>query len=79
MLSVFLPHTPNPTTGFLIFVPRSDVTLLDMSVEEAAKRRHLRRPRQPARRPRPRPAARSRGSPPERPDAARLAPAGPSR
>jgi uncharacterized membrane protein len=37
MLSVFLPHTPNPTTGFLIFVPRSDVTLLDMSVEEAAR------------------------------------------
>ena len=37
MLSVFLPHTPNPTTGFLIFIPRSDVTLLDMSVEEAAR------------------------------------------
>jgi len=37
MLSVFLPHTPNPTTGFLIFVPRRDVTLLDISVEEAAK------------------------------------------
>jgi uncharacterized membrane protein len=37
MLSVFLPHTPNPTTGFLVFVPRSDVTLLDMSVEEAAR------------------------------------------
>jgi uncharacterized membrane protein len=37
MLSVFLPHTPNPTTGFLVFLPRSDVTLLDISVEEAAK------------------------------------------
>lgn len=37
MLSVFLPHTPNPTTGFLIFVPRGDVRLLDMSVEEAAR------------------------------------------
>jgi uncharacterized membrane protein len=37
MLSVFLPHTPNPTTGFLIFVPRSDVRLLDMSVEVAAR------------------------------------------
>ena len=37
MLSVFLPHTPNPTTGFLIFIPRADVTLLDISVEDAAK------------------------------------------
>jgi uncharacterized membrane protein len=37
MLSVFLPHTPNPTTGFLIFLPRHDVTLLDMSVEEAVR------------------------------------------
>jgi len=37
MLSVFLPTTPNPTSGFLLFVPRSDVTILDMSVEEAAK------------------------------------------
>lgn len=37
MVSVFLPTIPNPTTGFLIFVPRKDVTFLDMSVEEAAK------------------------------------------
>lgn len=37
MLAVFLPSTPNPTTGFLMFVPESDVVLLDMSVEEAAK------------------------------------------
>ena len=37
MLSVFLPTTPNPTSGFLLFVPRRDVVLLDMSVEEAAK------------------------------------------
>ncbi|MDH3195269.1 MAG: DUF502 domain-containing protein [Hyphomicrobiales bacterium] len=37
MVSVFLPTTPNPTSGFLLFVPRSDVTILDMSVEEAAK------------------------------------------
>lgn len=37
MLSVFLPTTPNPTSGFLLFVPRADVTILDMSVEEAAK------------------------------------------
>ncbi|MEM8811196.1 MAG: DUF502 domain-containing protein [Pseudomonadota bacterium] len=37
MVSVFLPTTPNPTSGFLLFVPREDVHLLDMSVEDAAK------------------------------------------
>ena len=37
MLSVFLPTTPNPTSGFLLFVPKKDVLFLDMSVEEAAK------------------------------------------
>lgn len=37
LLSVFLPTTPNPTSGFLLFVPRKDVVILDMSVEEAAK------------------------------------------
>lgn len=37
MLSVFLPTTPNPTSGFLLFVPRRDVRILDMSVEDAAK------------------------------------------
>ena len=37
MLSVFLPTTPNPTSGFLLFLPRKDVILLDMTVEEAAK------------------------------------------
>ena len=37
MVSVFLPTTPNPTSGFLLFVPREDVILMDMSVEEAAK------------------------------------------
>ena len=37
MLSIFLPTTPNPTSGFLLFVPRKDVVMLDMSVEEAAK------------------------------------------
>ncbi|WP_340161796.1 DUF502 domain-containing protein [uncultured Hoeflea sp.] len=36
-MSVFLPTTPNPTSGFLLFVPRKDVIILDMSVEEAAK------------------------------------------
>ncbi|TCP60568.1 putative membrane protein [Rhodovulum bhavnagarense] len=37
IVSVFLPTTPNPTSGFLLFVPESDVIELDMSVEEAAK------------------------------------------
>ncbi len=36
-VSVFLPTTPNPTSGFLLFVPKDDITILDMSVEEAAK------------------------------------------
>lgn len=36
-LSVFLPTTPNPTSGFLLFVPRSEVMVLEMSVEDAAK------------------------------------------
>ena len=37
MVNVFIPTTPNPTSGFLIFVPTSDVIFLDMSVEEALK------------------------------------------
>jgi uncharacterized membrane protein len=37
LLSVFLPTTPNPTSGFLLFVPRSQLTYLDMTVEDAAK------------------------------------------
>ena len=37
MISVFLPTTPNPTSGFLLFVPRADVIELEMSVEDAAK------------------------------------------
>ncbi len=37
VVTVFLPTTPNPTSGFLLFVPRSDVIELDMSVEDAAK------------------------------------------
>ncbi len=37
MASVFLPTTPNPTSGFLLFVPKKDVIELDMSVEDAAK------------------------------------------
>ena len=37
MLSIFLPTTPNPTSGFLLFVPKEDVIELDMSIEDAAK------------------------------------------
>jgi uncharacterized membrane protein len=37
MVSVFLPTTPNPTSGFLLFVPAEDLVMLDMSVEDAAK------------------------------------------
>lgn len=37
MVNVFIPTTPNPTSGFLIFVPKKDVTELEMSVEEAIK------------------------------------------
>ncbi|MCV0428833.1 MAG: DUF502 domain-containing protein [Roseibium sp.] len=36
-VSVFLPTTPNPTSGFLLFVPKEDIIELSMSVEEAAK------------------------------------------
>jgi uncharacterized membrane protein len=35
--TIFIPTTPNPTSGFLIFYPRSRVTELDMSVGEAMK------------------------------------------
>ena len=37
LVSVFIPTTPNPTSGFLLFIPKSDITYLDMTIEEAAK------------------------------------------
>jgi uncharacterized membrane protein len=37
MLAVFLPPTPNPTSGFLLYVPREDVKILNMGVEDAMK------------------------------------------
>ena len=37
LLSIFVPTTPNPTSGFLLFFPKEDVIELDMSVEDAAK------------------------------------------
>lgn len=36
-MAVFLPTTPNPTSGYLIFVPRSQVVPLKMTVEEGFK------------------------------------------
>jgi len=37
MTSVFVPTTPNPTSGFLLFFPTEDILELDMTVEDAAK------------------------------------------
>lgn len=37
MLNVFIPTTPNPTSGFLIFVPKEDIIFLKMTVEEGLK------------------------------------------
>ncbi len=37
LVNVFLPTTPNPTSGFLLFVPRSDLITLHMTIEEGIK------------------------------------------
>ena len=37
VVSVFLPTTPNPTSGFLLFVPKTGIIDLDLTVEEALK------------------------------------------
>ena len=37
VLNVFVPTTPNPTSGFLVFVPKEDVVKLSMSVEDGLK------------------------------------------
>lgn len=37
MLTVYVPTTPNPTSGFMLMVPRADVAELKMSVDEALK------------------------------------------
>jgi len=36
-ISVYVPTTPNPTSGFFLMMPRADVVTLDMSVDEALK------------------------------------------
>jgi uncharacterized membrane protein len=37
LLNVFVPTTPNPTSGFLLMFPKEDVIFLEMSFEEASK------------------------------------------
>lgn len=37
ILTVLMPTTPNPTTGFLLYARRSELIILDMTVEDAAK------------------------------------------
>jgi uncharacterized membrane protein len=36
-VSVFVPTAPNPTAGYVLFVPRIKATVLDMTVEQALK------------------------------------------
>jgi uncharacterized membrane protein len=37
LITVFMPNGPNPTTGFIVFVPASEVIPLELAVEDAAK------------------------------------------
>jgi len=37
MINVFLPTTPNPTSGFLLFLPKKDLITLNMTIEEGIK------------------------------------------
>ena len=37
IINVFVPTTPNPTSGFLLMVPKKDVIYLDVSFEQASK------------------------------------------
>lgn len=37
VVNVFMPTTPNPTTGFLVLVPKNEIIQLDMSVDDAIK------------------------------------------
>lgn len=37
MINIFVPTTPNPTSGFYILIPEDEIIILDMSVEEAFK------------------------------------------
>ncbi|MEZ5828578.1 MAG: DUF502 domain-containing protein [Hyphomicrobiales bacterium] len=37
LMTVFMPNAPNPTTGFVMFMPAKDVILLDMAIDDGAK------------------------------------------
>ena len=37
LVNVFVPTTPNPTSGFLLMVPKNDLIFLDISFEQASK------------------------------------------
>jgi uncharacterized membrane protein len=37
LINVFIPTTPNPTSGFLLMIPKEDLIYLDMTFEEASK------------------------------------------
>ena len=37
LINIFVPTTPNPTSGFLLMIPKEDLIFLDMSFEEASK------------------------------------------
>ena len=37
LVNVFVPTTPNPTSGFLLMYPKDEIIYLDMSFEEASK------------------------------------------
>jgi uncharacterized membrane protein len=37
LVNIFVPTTPNPTSGFLLMVPKKDLIYLDMSFEDASK------------------------------------------
>ena len=37
LINIFLPTTPNPTSGFLLMVPKKDVIYLDISFEQASR------------------------------------------
>ena len=37
LVNVFVPTTPNPTSGFLLMVPKKDLIYLDMDFEQASK------------------------------------------
>ena len=37
LINVFVPTTPNPTSGFLLMFPKDEIIYLDMSFEEASK------------------------------------------